>query len=59
MTVFEFLRNERLIRAREMLSRGHNVTEVAYAVGYESISHFSQVFKKQFGTPPSIFSSRS
>lgn len=55
MTVFQYLRNERLNRARQMLGHGHNVTETAYAVGYESISHFSQVFKKQFGTPPSNF----
>ncbi len=59
MTVFEFLRNERLLKAREMLMNGLNVTETAYAVGYESISHFSQAFKKQFGTSPSIFWSQS
>jgi AraC-like DNA-binding protein len=59
MTVFEYLRNERLSRAREMLDHGLNVTEAAYAVGYESISHFSQAFKKQFGTSPSCCISRS
>lgn len=53
MTVFEYLRNERLNRARQMLDHGLNVTETAYAVGYESISHFSQAFKKQFGASPS------
>jgi AraC-like DNA-binding protein len=59
MTVFEYLRNERLNRAREMLGHGFNVTEAAYAVGYESISHFSQAFKKQFGTSPSSCLGRS
>ena len=53
MTVFQYLRNERLNRAREMLDQGFNVTETAYAVGYESISHFSQSFKKRFGASPS------
>lgn len=53
MTVFAYLRKERLERAREMLDCGLNVTETAYAVGYESISHFSQAFKKRFGTSPS------
>ena len=52
MTGFEYLRNERLNRARQMLDHGLNVTETAYAVGYESISHFSQAFKKQFGASP-------
>lgn len=53
LTVFEYLRNERLNRAKEMLDNGLNVTETAYAVGYESLSHFSQAFKKQFGASPS------
>jgi AraC-like DNA-binding protein len=54
MTVFAFLRKERLIRARQMIEReGFNVTETAYAVGYESISHFSQAYKKHFGMSPS------
>jgi transcriptional regulator GlxA family with amidase domain len=54
VTVFEFLRKERLIRARQMIEHdGFNVTETALAVGYESISHFSQVYKKHFGISPS------
>jgi AraC-like DNA-binding protein len=52
-TVFECLRNERLLRAREMLEQqGLTVTEAAYAVGYNSISHFSQAYKKHFGRSP-------
>ena len=54
-TVFECLRNERLLRAKEMLERqGITVTEAAYAVGYNSISHFSQAYKKQFGRSPHV-----
>ncbi|MGD9211075.1 MAG: AraC family transcriptional regulator [Desulfobacteraceae bacterium] len=53
MTVFEYLRCERLNRAGQMLNDGLNVTETAYAVGYDSISHFSQAFKKYFGISPS------
>jgi AraC-like DNA-binding protein len=53
MTVFQYLRNERLNQARQMLDQGLNVTETAYAVGYESISHFSRAFKMQFGASPS------
>ncbi|MGD9124944.1 MAG: AraC family transcriptional regulator, partial [Desulfarculaceae bacterium] len=54
-TVFECLRNERFLRAREMLEhQGLTVTEAAYAVGYNSISHFSQAYKKHFGTSPSM-----
>ena len=54
MTVFQFLRTERLNKARTMLeNRGYSVTETAFHVGYESVSHFSQIYKKQFGTSPS------
>ena len=58
MTVFEYLRAERLNRAKEILRQGMNVTEAAYAVGYESVSHFSQAFKKQFKISPSAFIGR-
>ena len=52
-TVFQYLRNERLNRAREMLEReGLTVTETAYSVGYDSISHFPQAYKKNFGVSP-------
>ena len=54
MTVFQYLRYERLNKAREMLENdGFSVTETAYQVGYDSLSHFSQAYKKQFGTSPS------
>lgn len=54
MTVFQYLRSERLNKARDMLEReGFTVTETAFQVGYDSLSHFSQAYKKQFGTSPS------
>lgn len=54
MTAFQYLRYERLNTARAMLEKeGFTVTETAYQVGYESLSHFSQAYKKQFGTLPS------
>lgn len=54
MTVFQYLRYERLNKARGMLeNEGVTVTETAYQVGYDSLSHFSQAYKKQFGNSPS------
>lgn len=54
MTVFQYLRTERLNRARVMLQdQGYSVTETALKVGYDSVSHFSQIYKKQFGASPS------
>jgi AraC-like DNA-binding protein len=55
-TVFGYLRQERLERARQLLEEGKmSVTEVSYAVGYSSLSHFSKVFARQFGIKPSSF----
>lgn len=41
----------KLNRAKELL-RQHNVSEVCYALGFVSNSHFIQLFKKQFGLTP-------
>jgi len=52
-TVFEFIRHERLNKARELIeSHGRTVTETAYMVGYSSISHFSKLYKHHFGISP-------
>ena len=54
-TVFEYLRKQRLLRASEMLEQpGVTATEVSYAMGYSSPSHFSRAYKKFFGKPPRI-----
>jgi signal transduction histidine kinase/ligand-binding sensor domain-containing protein/DNA-binding response OmpR family regulator len=52
----EFIRVERLNRAAEMLGRREgNVTEVAYSVGYRSLSQFAKAFREHFGMAPSDF----
>jgi AraC-like DNA-binding protein len=32
-----------------------NISEVAYAVGFTSVAHFSNAFKEFYGEPPSAF----
>ncbi len=49
-----FIRAIRLARAKELLAKGDmNVTEVAFAVGFDDPKYFSRVFTKEFGVPPS------
>lgn len=53
-TPSELLRETRLLRAQTMLQRGEgNVSEVAYAVGFRNVAHFSTSYHKRFGRPPS------
>lgn len=55
-TVFDYLRQKRLIEARRLIQEeGANVTEAAFKVGYNSTSSFSKAFKQHFGQPPIAF----
>lgn len=52
----EFIRNLRLDEAKRLLSEGQlSVTQVTYAVGFSSQSHFSTLFHKRFGITPKEF----
>lgn len=51
-----FIRRVRAECAADLLRRGAgSVTEVAYAVGFESLSYFRRAFKEQFGCAPTEF----
>ncbi|MBD0258017.1 MAG: helix-turn-helix transcriptional regulator [Cytophagales bacterium] len=51
---FQYLADVRLGRVREdMLAGRKSATEIAFALGYSSLPHFSHAFKKKFGVSPS------
>lgn len=56
MTMPQYLRQLRLEKAARLLREGrHNVTEAAYEVGYNSLSHFSKAFYETFGCCPGLY----
>ena len=50
----EFIRNYRLIRAKELIiGRTGSAAEIAFTVGFSSPSYFTRCFREYFGYPPS------
>ncbi|WP_067405545.1 helix-turn-helix domain-containing protein [Erythrobacter donghaensis] len=53
LTPYQFVREQRLRRARELLEKSDlAVSEIAYACGYSSQSHLTSLFKARFNMPP-------
>jgi YesN/AraC family two-component response regulator len=52
----QFVRTIRLKRAAELLAKNSdNVSQIAYSVGFSSLSYFNKCFKEQFGITPGKF----
>lgn len=52
----EFVREMRLKRARQFLDAdGQNISEIAYAVGFNSAKYFSTCFREAYGMSPSEY----
>lgn len=59
-TFVEHVTERRMTKAKELLAAGsHNVSEVAYELGYETPRYFSMVFKKCTRTTPSEYQHRA
>jgi AraC-like DNA-binding protein len=52
----DLIRRMRLERAADLLESGvGSVAEIAYAVGFKSVAHFSNVFNERTGVRPSAW----
>jgi AraC-like DNA-binding protein len=54
-TPHQYLKGVRIEQAKELLKSAATVSEVCYAVGFESVSSFSGLFKRVVGMSPSAF----
>ena len=55
-TPSSFFRLYKLNRAAQLIKEGkHTISEVADLTGFSTLSHFSSLFKKQFGVSPSEY----
>jgi AraC-like DNA-binding protein len=57
-TPHQYLRTVRIEKAQLLLQEGVSVSDTCYAVGFESISSFSNLFKRATGVTPSAFLQR-
>jgi AraC-like DNA-binding protein len=58
-TVFGYLHDYRMERAKELLLEANKVNQVARTVGYSSYSAFMTAFRKKFGVNPSVYSGKN
>jgi len=59
MTFTDYLSRARVEKARRLLMRPSNrITEVAYEVGFQSLSHFNRSFRRVAGESPTEFRAR-
>jgi len=58
MTFTDFVNRYRIAQAKTLLLQDKSVSEVCYEVGFESLSYFNKLFKKETGENPSIFKKR-
>lgn len=59
LTFVEYLSRVRIEKAKSLLHKSDlRVSEIAYEVGFQSITHFNRVFRKIVGYSPTVFRSR-
>lgn len=56
MTVFAFIREERLLRGGELLRQSEiEVQDIAFLVGFNNAGNFATAFRERMGTTPSAY----
>ena len=56
--LFDAINKMKLEKAKEYMSKGYKIYEVAHRVGFDDVSYFSRVFKKYEGCSPREYGKR-
>lgn len=56
-TITEYLNFVRICKAEELLKKNLSISDVAYSVGFSSLSYFNRIFKKYKQCSPSYYKS--
>ena len=51
----QYLRDVRIEKAKDLLKKGHSVSQVCFDIGYESLPTFSKIFKRGTGYSPKAY----
>ena len=55
-SIYQYALTIKMKEAQKLLeTKKYSVSEVGYNVGYSNLSHFTEKFKKHFGTNPKAF----
>lgn len=54
-TPHQYLTEQRIQAAKQLLQADHSVAETCYQVGFDSTTSFAAIFKKYVGSSPSTF----
>lgn len=55
MTIKEFINTRRIAKAKNLLQKGHNITDLSFACGFNDYSTFYKTFKNFTGKSPTQF----
>lgn len=55
VTPYQYLKTVRIENAKKLLQAGKPVTDVAFSVGFDSVTSFTGFFKKTTGMSPSLY----
>ena len=54
-TPMNYVTDYRLKKACDLIRSGAAVTDAAFSTGFQSVSYFSETFRKVYGFPPSVY----